>query len=216
MSEKLTALEKSEIESNLASAERDQIESELAKLNFNDKLDKADFENASDFRNGYIYFVADISEESVGMLMATLRRFCRVYPGKALTIEMNCRGGEIGAGLQLYDNLVEMGKDREIIIKVRGAVCSMASVIIQAAHKRLISPSSFVMLHRASFRAGGEAAKVEDAVEEVKMYENVLYGILAKRTGKSITTWKKLLGQRKDVWWTAEQAVEAKLCDKVG
>lgn len=171
-----------------------------------------------DYRNGYMVYWGEITDEPVMQAMTALRRWSRLNQGKPLDFELNSPGGEIVAGLAFYDELLRVKKEgnHHLTIRVRGEACSMATVVLQAGDTRVAGPSAFIMAHRASFGAGGEADRVEDAVEQVKMYESCIYGILGGRSGKGAAYWKKALARRKDQWFSASDALSVGLIDKIG
>lgn len=177
----------------------------------------SDLEHTGDFGNHYIPFWGEVEEQSVRDFMLSLRRWSRLNPKQPLTIELNSPGGAIVVGLALFDELLALrARGHHLTIVVRGEACSMGAIILQAADKRIVGPSSFVMAHRASFGAGGEADKVEDAIEQVRMYEARMYEILGERTGKGATYWKKSLARRKDQHFSAKCALAEGLADEIG
>lgn len=178
---------------------------------------KIAFDNTQDYRHGYLCFAADINQDTTLSLQGSLRRLSRMRPGKPITIEVNSPGGSIIEGFSIIDSLTSLRNEGiETTIVVRGQACSMAAVVLQGAARRVIGRNSFIMLHRASFGVKGTAHEVEDAVEETKMMEAAIYGILAERSGRTVAHWRKKLSARKDVWFTAEEAVECGLADAVG
>lgn len=201
---------------NNAEAAFHDSEAKLRTVQLERELEKDTFDRSQDYRNGYIVFSAGIDEDSQGMLCGTLRRLARMYPKKPITIELNSPGGSIIHTFAIIDQIEQMKKDGiKVTMAVRGHAASGGGVLLQAASKRIIGPNSFIMLHRANFQAAGDAAQVEDTVEEVKKYEQQMYTIIAKRSGKSVDFWKKKLGGRKDVWWGAEEALKDGLVDEI-
>lgn len=174
------------------------------------------FQQAGDFHNGVLTFAGEINDATVLHMAESLRRMARLRPGKPIRIEMNCAGGYINYGFHLFDVIAEVGKATPVTIAVRGQAASMAGVVLQSAHKRLVGPNAYVMLHRASFGVEGNADTVEDSIEEVRMFEARIYELVAKRSGKTVAFWKKELGQRRNVWYTSEQAVKMGLADSIG
>lgn len=178
---------------------------------------KDEFDESQDYRNGHITFAATIDDETSLQLNATLRRLARMYPKQPITIELNSPGGSIIHTFAIIDQIAELqASGIKVTMAVRGHAASGAGVMLQAASKRIIGPNSFVMLHRASFQTAGSADQVEDTVNEVKKYEAQMYKIIAKRSGKTQEWWKKKLGERKDVWWDADEALKDGLVDAIG
>lgn len=219
----LSALNKSEIELNgakvkqheaeaaLAAAETLQIINEIEEDEF-----KREFESAIDYRHNYLVFDEGIDSISRGRYTATFRRWSRQYPNQPLLLELNSAGGEIVEGFALFDEILKLRRDgHHVTIRVRGNACSMAAVLLQAADKREIGPNSFIMLHRASFGAGGSTFEVEDTVELVKRFEDQIVRIITERTGRDRHIWDDFFKQRRDIWFDANGALEAGLVDEI-
>ena len=208
--------DQSAIERNTTEADLNRKMILLRDLELNQEQEKDTFEKSQDYKNGVIVFAAEISTDTVLHLSATLRRMVRLYPKRPIRIEFNSPGGTINGGFHLIDDVVFLGKECPITIAVRGQAASMGCVVLQAAQHRLVGPHAYLMLHRASFGAEGSTDQVEDSVKEVQMYEQRIYEIIAKRSGKTVEFWKKQLGKRRDVWYSADEAVKIGLADKVG
>ena len=209
-------VDKSIIELNASEIAVNGKKVQLDELELIQEKHKLDFEETQDYRHGIVSFTAEIEANSVIALSTHLRRLTRLRPKQPIRIEFNCNGGTINHGLHLIDDITVIGKECPITIAVRGQAASMGAVILQAAQKRLVGPCSYIMLHRASFGVEGSADDVEDSVKEVQMFEKRIYEIIAKRTGKTVEFWKKQLGRRKDVWYTADEAVKIGLADGIG
>lgn len=195
----------------------DAITKESKEIDLSEAKDKRAFDQSQDYRHGHITFSSEINDQGALALATTLRRMTRMRPKKPIRIDLNSPGGSITEGFALLDVIAEVeASGCPVTIAVRGQACSMATVLLQAPSKRLVGANSFVMLHRASFRAGGTSDQVEDAVEEARMFEHRIYEVIANRSGKSATWWKKKLGNRKDLWFTAKEAVECGLADAIG
>lgn len=174
-------------------------------------------ENAEDEKNGYHLFIGPVDEESVSNMLYNLRLSSRLFPGQPWTIELVTPGGEIIHGLRLYDELLRFRTaGHHLTIRVRGEAASMGCVILQAADVREAGPSSFIMAHRAAGGAEGTADQMEDQLQLMKKLEGRIYEILAQRSGQTTAFWKKRLGQRKDQWYSAEEALKVGLIDAIG
>jgi len=219
----LSLKEKSEIELNQAKvltenteAALNVVEHELSQLELKKEKYNYDFGGSVDFKNNYLVFDEPVTDVSRCNYTATFRRWSRMNPGQPLTLELNSPGGEIVEGFALFDELTKLRRDgHHLTIRVRGNACSMAAILLQAADKREIGPTSFIMLHRAAFGAVGSAFEVEDTVELVKRFEETIIKILVQRTGKDRKIWDDFFKQRRDIWFDAEGALEAGLVDEI-
>lgn len=177
---------------------------------------KDKFDGAQDYRHGYVELCMEITPGSVDTVLHTLRRLNRLYPGKAIVIELNSPGGHIVEGFRLIDEIVRLQRDgHHVTIRVRGMAASMAAVLLQVADRREIGPSAFFMIHRAAFGAMGKAYEIEDQVEFVKMLEKRIVDLLVAKSTKGRAFFSGLFNQRKDIWLDAEKTVAYGLADVV-
>lgn len=173
---------------------------------------------ALDYRNNHIVISGAISEPSVSIISEGIRRNVRIYPDrKNMVVELNTPGGEVIAGLALFDELQRLRSDGwHITTRVRGQAASMGIVLLQAGDVREIGANSFIMFHRAAFGALGKAFEVEDSLECTKMFEGRLIKILANRSKIGEEYFYDLFEKRKDEWYDPEKAVEIGLADRIG
>lgn len=132
---------------------------------------------------------------------------------KEISIYINSSGGKVDAGLDLCD-IVRHSKAPVTGIVYRLAN-SMASIILQACKIRKALRNSQIVLH--NIRLTEEWHKLEENLEkilqDVKRDQQVIYEILAKRTGKSIEEIIKTCREAKEM--TADEAKEFGLIDEV-
>lgn len=211
------ALAKAEAREAQAKAALAHVEARLKEQQYDSAKIREDIEAATDYRHGHIVFTAEVDEHTVDQLTGQLRRMERLFPGKTITIELNTPGGDIIAGLHLFDEIRRIIEGGTLVnIRVRGEAASMGGILLQAGHHRTIGRNAWVMLHRYRGAAQGTADEIEDSVKMGQRLEQALYRILAERTKKSASWWKKRLGDRKDAWFDAEEALELGLVDAIG
>jgi len=194
------------------------VETDIRRHDLTNKRDAKRLRDAGDFNNGYFLFHEAVSACSVSSLLSSLRKFSRLNPGEPITIEIKSPGGSIIDGFHLYDELLSLkaSGNHELTLVARGNIASMAVPIFQAADHRKVGASCFVMIHRAAFGAMGKAYEIEDQVEFVQRIEGRIVDILVHRGKKDREYYADLFKQRKDVWFSAEEAVELGLADEVG
>ncbi len=88
---------------------------------------------------------------------------------------------------------------------------SMASIILQAAENRLITPGSTIMVHDGSEVVEGSPENVMAWAKHSKDICDYMYTIYANASGKSESFWKRKC--KKDFILSAEQAIKAGLAD---
>lgn len=132
-----------------------------------------------------------------------------------IDIYINSPGGEVNAGLAIYD-LIQSCK-APINMYCVGVAASMGALIFGGGQKgrRFILPHSKVMVHEPLIPGGvgGSASSIKSTAESILQTKELLNGILAKHSDKSIEEINKATDH--DNFMTAKEAVEFGLCDKV-
>lgn len=136
--------------------------------------------------------------------------------GKDVSILLNSPGGEVDAGLLVYDVIQKYPYDVKIICV--GLAASMGAIILAGGRKgrRFILPNSKVMIHEPLIAGGfgGSATKIEQKAQLILDVKRHLNGILAKHTGKTIKEIDEATSF--DNYMTAQEAVEFGICDAIG
>ena len=132
-----------------------------------------------------------------------------------IKVVMCSGGGEVIAGQAIYDLM--QGVKNEVHTYCIGRAASMAAVLLAAGTKghRYILPHSEVMIHEVLIGGGvgGSATSISKISESINKTRDVMNGILAKHTGKTIEEINKATSF--DNYMTAQQAVEFGICDKI-
>lgn len=128
-----------------------------------------------------------------------------------LTVVINSPGGDVFAGLAIYNALVN--HNGNVTVRVDGLAASIASVIAMAGDKIIMSPGSMIMIHRPSVYAAGTVDDMEKAKDVLMKIEEGITPIYAKRTGLSDEKIAELL--EAETWMLADKAVELGFADEV-
>lgn len=128
-----------------------------------------------------------------------------------LTVQINSPGGDVWAGVSIYDALKDL--DAEVIVKVSGLAASIASVIAMAGDKIIMTPGSTMMIHRASMIAIGNTDDMQKAIEMLETVEEGIENIYVDRTGQTKEAVKDMM--EAETWMSAEKAVELGFADEV-
>jgi ATP-dependent Clp protease protease subunit len=172
-----------------------------------------------------VFLNGPISTEMSHIIVAQLLLLESEDPDNDAYIYINSGGGEVSAGLAIYDCMQFIKCDVSTI--VMGQACSMGSFLAQAGApgKRIVLPESRTMIHRVSSGTPGTRGSVhvqelqfEDAkrsYEESQRINRRLTELYVKHNtaGK---TYDELFGDMKfDTFLSAEEAVAYGLADKV-
>mgnify|MGYP000017588986 FL=1 len=135
-------------------------------------------------------------------------------PELPITVFINSPGGEIFSGFAIYDMLKFISCPVTTI--VTGFAASMGSILSLAADKgrRFAMPQAKIMIHQPLLMGyQGRASECEIQAREILKTRDHLVKLYAEQTGKSQEEIKKALDR--DNWFTAEEALEYGLLDKV-
>ncbi len=135
-------------------------------------------------------------------------------PELPITVFINSPGGEIFSGFAIFDMLKFITCPVTTI--VTGFAASMGSILSLAADKgrRFAMPQAKIMIHQPLLMGyQGRASECEIQAREILKTRDHLVKLYAEQTGKSQEEIKKALDR--DNWFTAEEALEYGLLDKV-
>lgn len=165
------------------------------------------------FKNGRLFLVGPIDHRmAVDFISAML---VLAEEKKDAEIIIDSPGGEISAGLMIYDVL--RSYKYKITMYCTGLAASMAAFILAAGQKgrRFILPHSQVMIHEPLISSGfgGSATSIEKTAQSILETKAVLNKILAEHTGRSVNEINK--ATQDDNFMTSEEAVEFGICDEI-
>lgn len=132
-----------------------------------------------------------------------------------ITIYINSPGGEINAGLAIYDAI--QGSKLTINMVCYGIAASMGAVLLAGGQKgrRYILKHSKVMIHEPliSNGVGGSATSIKNIADSIIDTRKIINGIFATHTGKSIEEIDE--ATRFDNYMNADEAIKFGLCDEI-
>ncbi len=135
-------------------------------------------------------------------------------PELPITVFINSPGGEIFSGFAIFDMLKFI--TCPVTTVVTGFAASMGSILSLAADegRRFAMPQAKIMIHQPLLMGyQGRASECEIQAREILKTRDHLVKLYADQTGKSHEEIKKALDR--DNWFTAEEALEYGLLDKV-
>ena len=162
-----------------------------------------------------IFLNGDVTDEMANDFVAEMLHLAQTR--EPVNIYLNTRGGSVDAGLIIYD-VIQACKDRvEINIYCTGMAASMGAVILAGGQKgrRFILPHSRCMIHEPLISGGfgGSASSIKKTSDSILETKNILNGILAKHTGRSLKEIDEATSY--DNYLNAKEAVEFGLADAI-
>ena len=167
-----------------------------------------------DIRSRTIYLDDDIDENSASVFIKCLRYLDKTAGD--ITIIMNCEGGCVTNGFAMYD--VIKACQNEITIKVVGCAMSMATIVLQAADKRIMSPNARLMIHVGGMEIGGHFNNVKRAVQENAALDKMCVDIYLEKIKESNPDFKRSQLQKLldfDTYISAQRCLELGLIDEI-
>ena len=130
--------------------------------------------------------------------------------GKDIDIYINSGGGEIFSAKEIYSAIQKYKGN--IRLHVTGLAASAASIIMCAGECD-ITPTSMVMIHNVSSSAYGNFKDFKHESETLRKADKAMCSAYVHKTGKSESDILPLMD--KETWFTAQEAVDLGLCDRV-
>ena len=165
------------------------------------------------FQRREIWLAGEINNDTADSINSQLLHLAAVAPDKDITMYINSPGGQVHAGLAMYDVM------QAIPCKVRtvcvGTAASMAAVLFAAGDRREILRHGEILIHDPLSPHGvsGSALDIQEQSSRLMRIREILCGILARHTGKTLKQIYRVT--RKDTWFEAEKAVAFGLADAV-
>ena len=162
-----------------------------------------------------IFINGPISTEMSHVIVAQLLFLESEDPTKDIYVYVNSGGGEVTAGMAIYDTFQYIKPDISTV--VMGQACSMGSLLAQAgaAGKRLILPYARHMIHQPSGGARGQATDIQIQAQEILKMKQYLTEIYVKHNTAGKTYKELAADMERDLFMSAEQAVAYGLADRV-
>ncbi len=140
------------------------------------------------------------------LIVAQLLHLEAENPSKEISIYINSPGGEVSAGLSIYDTMQYIRP--KVSTLICGMAASMGSVIAIGGEKgmRFALPNAEVMIHQPS---GGSQGKAEDILISARHIEKTrerMYQMYMKHSGQDYETVQNALDR--DLWMTPDEALE--------
>jgi ATP-dependent Clp protease protease subunit len=162
-----------------------------------------------------IFLNGVISTEMSHIICAQMLFLESENPEKDIYLYINSPGGEVTAGLGIYDTMQFIKPDVSTI--VLGQACSMGSLLAQAGApgKRLMLPNARHMIHQPSGGARGMQSDIEITYKEITYLKQKLTEIYVKHNsmGKTYQDFEKDMDR--DFFMSAEEARFYGLVDQV-
>ena len=160
-----------------------------------------------------VFVSGEIEDEMANAIVAQLLFLQAEDAKKEISMYINSPGGSVTAGLAILDTM-RMVKCPVATYCV-GQAASMGAILLSAGEKgkRHALPNARIMIHQPWGGAQGKASDIEITAKEILRLKEILNGILADASGKTMEEVTK--DTDRDHFMSAEEAKKWGIVDKV-
>ncbi|MBV6403503.1 MAG: ATP-dependent Clp endopeptidase proteolytic subunit ClpP [Flavobacteriales bacterium] len=160
-----------------------------------------------------IFLGTAVDDQVANIIQAQLLFLESVDARKDIQIYLNSPGGEVYAGLGIYDTMQYINPDVATICT--GMAASFGAVLLCAGAKgkRSALKHARVMIHQPLGGTQGQASDMEIAINEVRKVRKELYDILSAHSGQPYERIEK--DSDRDHWMTAAEAKDYGIIDEL-
>jgi ATP-dependent Clp protease, protease subunit len=164
-------------------------------------------------RERIIFVGTEVTDESANQICGQILLLAAEDPKRDIFLYINSPGGSVSAGMAVYDTMRYVKND--VATLALGLAGSMGQFLLcaGAAGKRFALPHSRIMMHQPSGGMGGTAADITIQAENMLHVKRTMQQLIAEHSGRTLDEIQR--DWDRDRWFTAEQAREYGLVDRV-
>lgn len=149
------------------------------------------------------------SETSAGFFKKALEE---ISDSATIELHINSCGGSVKEGIAIYNQLKQK-KCKEIVAYVDGFAYSIASIIMQAADRRVMGLGTSLLIHNMWMEVAGNADELRKAADDLDVLMESNRQIYMERA--NITEEELIEMMNNETYLTPDQAVEMGFADEV-
>ena len=160
-----------------------------------------------------IFLGGEVTDDEANLIVAQMLFLEADDPDKDISLYINSPGGNITAGMAIYDTMQYIRCDVSTICI--GMAASMGAFLLAAGAKgkRRALPNGEILIHQPLGGARGQATEVAIHAEQLIKTREKMNKILAERTGQTVE--QIALDTERDHYMTAEEALKYGLIDEI-
>lgn len=160
-----------------------------------------------------IFLAGPIDDILSNLVIAEILLLTSKDSTRDIKLYVNTPGGSVTAGLAIYDTMQYVSCDISTICV--GMAASMGAILLAAGAKgkRFALPNAEILLHQPMGGITGQASEIEIGAKQILKIKHKLSQILAKHTGKSLSTVEK--DTDRDFYLSAVEAQKYGIIDEV-
>ena len=164
-------------------------------------------------RERIVFLGTAIDDQVANVITAQLLFLEGEDPDKEISLYINSPGGEVYAGLAIYDAMQYVKPDVSTVCTGMGMSAAAMILAGGAAGKRFCLPNAKVMIHQGSGGFRGTPADIQIAAKEILANTRQMAEIMARHTGQSVEQVMRDIDR--DRFMTPQEAIEYGLVDGV-
>lgn len=160
-----------------------------------------------------VFLDGEINDERADLVVAQMLFLEAEDPKKDINLYINSPGGSVTAGLAIYDTMQYIRP--QVCTICMGQAASMAALILAggAKGKRMVLPSSRVMIHQPWGGVEGQSSDIAIHAKEILRLKKLSIEYIAHHTGRKYE--EVAAAMERDFFMTASEAVDFGIADKV-
>jgi ATP-dependent Clp protease protease subunit len=164
-------------------------------------------------RERIVFLGSDVRSQNANAICAQMLLLNAEDPQSDIFLYINSPGGEVDAGMAIYDTMQFISND--VATVAMGLAASMGQFLLcaGAAGKRYALPHSRIMMHQPSGGLGGSASDIRIQAEQSLHIKKTMSRLISQHTGQDVDQIEA--DADRDRWFTADQALEYGFIDNV-
>ena len=160
-----------------------------------------------------VFLGSEVNDQVANLLIGQMLYLEGEDDSKDIWLYINSPGGSITAGMAIYDTMQFITPDVGTICLGLGASMGQFLLCAGAAGKRFALPNAEILMHQPLGGIQGQASDIAIQAERMKTIKRRMAERIAFHSGQTVEQIEA--DSERDRWFTAEQAREYGIIDKV-
>ena len=165
------------------------------------------------FKERIVFLGTPINDQVANAIVAQLLVLSREDPDKPISFYINSPGGQVYAGMAIYDTMQQISCPVQTVAV--GFTASFGTVLLTAGEPgmRYALPNATIHMHQPLGGAQGQASDIQIQAQEILRLRTSLNGILSHHTNQSLEQIET--DTDRDIYMSSQQAMDYGLVDHV-
>ncbi|MEM8860561.1 MAG: ATP-dependent Clp protease proteolytic subunit [Chloroflexota bacterium] len=165
------------------------------------------------FKERIVFLGTPINDQVANAIVAQLLVLSREDPDKPISFYINSPGGQVYAGMAIYDTMQQISCPVQTVAV--GFTASFGTVLLTAGEPgmRYALPNATIHMHQPLGGAQGQASDIQIQAQEILRLRTSLNGILSHHTNQTLE--KIETDTDRDIYMSSQEAMDYGLVDHV-